>query len=71
MLAKSLPEQLRETSAQMVAKGLYFRLKALSFVPLKGERRKRLRKYWTAKSFKWPADRKPRPAWRYLPRLVP
>ena len=47
-----LQEELREASAQMAAKGLSFRLKAPTFVPLKGERPKRPREYWPEKSFK-------------------
>ena len=42
-------------------------LKGPTFVPLKDERPKRPREYWTEKNFKWPADKEPRPAWRYLP----
>jgi len=63
-----LQEELREASAQMAAKGLSFRLKALTFVPLKGESPKWSRENWTEKSFMWPADKEPRPAWTYLPR---
>ena len=63
-----LQEVLREASAQMAAKGLSFRLQAPTFVPLKGERRKRPREHWPEESFQWPADQEPRPAWRYLPR---
>ena len=63
-----LQEELREASAQMAAKGLSFRLKAPTFVPLKGERHKRPRECWPENSFKWPADQEPRPAWRHLPR---
>ena len=40
-----LQEEFREASAHMAAKGLSFRLKAPTFVPLEGERLKRPREY--------------------------
>ena len=54
----------------MASKGLSFRLKAPTFVPLEGERPHRPREYWPEKIFKWPDANKedPRPAWRLLPR---
>jgi hypothetical protein len=64
----NLQADLREASAQMAAKGLSFRLQAPTFVPLKRERPKRPREYWLEHSFQLPADKEPRPAWRYLPR---
>ena len=61
---------LCEASIQMASKGLSFRLKAPTFVQLKGERPHRPREYWPEKNFKWPDANKedPRPAWRLLPR---
>ena len=62
-----LQEPLRETSAQMAAKGLSFRLKAPPFVPVKGKRPQRPMEYWPEKNFKSPDVKDPRPAWRPLP----
>ena len=53
----------------MASKGLSFRLKAPTFVPLKGERPRRPREYWPEKNFEWPEVKEdPRPAWRPFPR---
>ena len=53
----------------MASKGLSFRLKAPTFVPLKGERPRRPREYWPEKNFKWPEVKEDqRPAWRLFPR---
>ena len=65
-----LQDTLCAASAQMAAKGLSFRLKAPTFVMLKGERPQRPREYWPERNFKWPDANKedPRPAWRLFPR---
>ena len=56
---------LYKASIQRASKDLSFRLKAPTFVPLKGERPQRPREYWPEKNFKWPDANKedPRPAW--------
>jgi len=56
-----LQDPLCEAAAQMAAKGLSFRLKAPTFVPLKGARPHRPREYWPEKNFKWPDANKEDP----------
>ena len=64
-----LQVKLYKASVQMASKGLSFRLKAPTFVPLKGERPRRPREYWPERNFKWPdVQEDPRPAWRLFPR---
>ena len=64
-----LQVKLYQASVQMAFKGLSFRLKAPTFVPLKGERPRRPREYWPERNFTWPDEQQdPRPAWRPLPR---
>jgi len=46
-----LQVHLDKASIQMASKGLSFRLKAPTFVPLKGERPRRPREYWPEKNF--------------------
>ena len=60
---------LYKASIQMASKGLSFRLKAPTFVLLKGERPRLPKEYWPEKNFKWPDVKEdPRPAWRLFPR---